>query len=114
MKKQLIIWLALSAALMLLYPLATVLFAPPEAAMGLCILLFYMLAPAFSIAAGIFAGRNIRSLWCLPMLPSIFFILGTWLCFEMGETDFLLYAAVYLCLGVGFMLLSMLFQRKHS
>ncbi len=106
MKKQIIVWILRSAILMVLYPLMTVNLVPAESAMAMCFLLFYLLAPVFSVAAGIAAGQAIHSMWFLSVFPSFFFVLGTWFCFDMGELHFLVYALFYLLLALTSMLLS--------
>lgn len=114
MKKKLCIWLVLTSLLMVGYPWLVVCCAPAEAAMGLCFLLFYLFAPLFSIAAGFVAGRQFRTTWFLVVLPALFFVIGTWLCFDMGETDFLLYGTVYLVLAAVSALLSSLWHSMRK
>ena len=69
MKKNIILWFAVSAAVMLMVP------------------------------------------W-LAVIPAVLFPIGTWIFFDMGETAFILYAAVYLALGIAVMLISMLIRKK--
>ena len=61
---------------------------------------------------GTFAGKDIRHLWSLPVISAVLFLIGTWIFFDMGETAFILYAAVYLVLGIAAMLISMLIRKK--
>lgn len=110
MKRKPLIWLVFTFLLMVGYPWLVVCCAPAESAMGLCFLLFYLFAPIFSIAAGFTAGGQVHSLWYLAILPAFFFIIGTWLCFDMGETDFLFYGTVYLVLAAASALLSFLWH----
>jgi hypothetical protein len=44
-------------------------------------------------------------MWCLPLASACFFLLGTWLQFEMGEPAFLLYSGIYVGIGYAVMLL---------
>ena len=116
MKRKLSLWLVFTFLLMVGYPWLVVCCAPAESAMGLCFLLFYLFAPMFSIAAGFTAGRHFRTTGVLIVLPPLFFVIGTWLCFDMGETDFLLYGAVYLVLATLSAFLSFLWHsiRKNK
>ena len=48
-----------------------------------------------------------KHLWSLPIISAVLFLIGTWVFFDMGETAFILYAVIYLALGIAAMLLSM-------
>ena len=103
--------LTATAAVMLGFPWAAATFAPGDAGMGICFLLFFAVDPVYAIAAGILAGRDVRKLWYHPLLTAAGFLLGCWLMFEMGEPAFYRYALVYLGLGYGAMGLSRIFQK---
>lgn len=111
MNRNVINWFILSAVIMLLFPWMAVTFIKGDGGMAVCFLLFFAVNPIYSAAAGIFAGRNSSRLWHLPVIAAVLFLLGTWMFFDMGETAFLLYAAVYLCIGICAMLISMLFHK---
>ena len=98
MKTKLIGWLAGSAAVMLLLPWAAVTFVQSDAGMAVTLLLFFVINPTFSIVSGIFAGKSIKEMWCLPVIAAALFLLGTW--------AFVIYAVVYLVIGVASMLVS--------
>lgn len=114
MNRNVISWFVLSAVIMLLFPWMAVTFIKGDGAMAACFLLFFAVNPIYSVAAGIFAGRDSSRLWHLPVISAVLFLLGTWIFFDMGETAFLLYAAVYLCLGICAMLISMLLHKYTS
>ena len=80
--------------------------------MAVCFLLFFAVNPLYSVIIGAFAGKDIRHLWSLPAISAVLFLIGTWIFFDMGETAFILYAAVYLALGIAAMLISMLIRKK--
>ena len=108
MIKNFIFWTATSAAVMLILPWLAVTFVKGDAGMAACLLLFMAVDPIYSMVVGTFAGRNVRNLWSLPMVSAVLFLGGTWIFFDMGETAFILYAAVYFVLGTAAMLISML------
>ena len=112
MKKNIILWLAASAVVMLAFPWLAVTFVKGDAGMAVCFLLFFAVNPLYSALIGAFAGKDIRHLWSLPVISALLFLIGTWIFFEMGETAFILYAAVYLTLGIAAMLISMLIRKK--
>ena len=112
MKKNIILWFAVSAAVMLMVPWLAVTFVKGDAGMAVCFLLFFAVNPLYSVLIGAFAGKDIRRLWSLPVISSALFLIGTWIFFDMGETAFILYAAVYLALGIAVMLISMLIRKK--
>ena len=112
MKKNIILWIAVSAVVMLMFPWLAVTFVKGDAGMAVCLLLFFAVNPFYSVIIGTFAGKNIRHLWSLPVISVVLFLIGTWIFFDMGEMAFILYAAVYLALGTAAMLISMLIRKK--
>lgn len=99
MLKKNLICILMNALLMIVLSLYTVEFIRSDAAMAICLILFFAVNPIAAMLTGIFTGRNIRSRWFQPLLLAMLFIAGTWIAFEMGEKDFLIYAAIYLILG---------------
>ena len=114
MRKSYLIGLAVSAAIMVLLPWLTVTFVKGDAAMAVCFLLFFGVNPIFSIAMGIFSGKGRKVLWSLPILTSALFILVTWAFFGMGEPAFLVYAGIYLILGMISMGVTYFLSRNRS
>lgn len=112
MKKDFILWLVVSIVIMLLFPFLAVTFVKADAGMAVCFILFYAVNPIYSVVIGIFAGKDIKSLWSLPFISSILFLAGTWLLFDMGEIAFIMYSVVYLILGILAMLISMFISKK--
>ena len=96
--KKLITWSILSAILMIGCPFFAVEFAG-EAGMAICFLLFFIVNPLFSAVCGVFAGRDTKHLWLLPITISGLFLMGVWMFFEIGEPAFLMYAGCYLVIG---------------
>ena len=59
------------------------------------------------------AGKNIKQLWMIPMVVAGLYLAGVWMFFEMGESAFLLYAGIYLLIGIVAMFISA-FYIKNS
>ena len=112
MKKDIILWLAASTVVTLAFPWLAVTFVKGDAGMAVCFLLFFAVNPLYSVIIGAFAGKDVKHLWSLPVISAVLFLIGTWLFFNMGETAFILYAAVYLVIGIMAMLISMLIRKK--
>lgn len=112
MKKNIIFWLAVTAAIMLALPWLAVTLVKGDAGMAVCFLLFFALNPIYSVAIGVFAGKDVKHLWSLPVISAVLFLIGTWIFFDMGEMAFVLYAVVYLVLGIVTMLISMIIRKK--
>lgn len=112
MKKNYIMWLILSIAVMFILPWAAVTFVKGDAGMAACFLLFFAVNPIYSIIIGIFSGRNLKERWSLPIISAVLFLLGTWIFFNMGEIAFLLYAGIYLVIGMAVMLVSALISKR--
>ncbi len=112
MKQSIILWMAASAVVMLAFPWIAVTFVKGDTGMAICFLLFFAVNPLYSVIIGAFAGKDVKHLWSLPVISAVLFLIGTWIFFDMGETAFILYAAVYLALGIAAMLISMLIRKK--
>ncbi len=112
--KKIAFWLIASAAIMLALPWLAVTFIKGDGGMAACLVLFFALNPIYAVFTGIYAGRDIKRLWVLPIITALFFLAGSWLFFDMGEKAFVLYASVYLFLGAAAMLISVFVKKKHS
>ena len=112
MKKNFILWLTASAVVILALPWLAVTLVKGDAGMAVCFLLFFAIYPIYFVVTGIFAGKDMKHLWSLPVISAVLFLIGTWVFFEMGETAFILYAVVYLVLGIVAMLISMIIRKK--
>jgi len=97
------------ALIMLIFPWCTVTFIKGGAGMAACVWLLFAVNPITVIGVGIFAGRNLKTSWFQPIFLAILFLFGAWIFFAMKEPAFILYAAVYLVLGVFVMLFTSLF-----
>lgn len=100
--KKLLLWTLAALALMIGCPWLAVTFAG-TAGMAVCFLLFFGVDPLFAAICGWEAGKEIRTLWPLPLITAAAFLAGVWLFFEMGEPAFLLYGGVYLLIGIAAM-----------
>lgn len=104
--KKAIPWLIASAIIMLAFPWLAVTLVNDGNGMMVCLFLFFVLNPVYVTIAGVHAGRNIKGQWDLPILTAVFFLAGAWLFFDAGEKVFILYASIYLVLGIVTMLIS--------
>jgi len=111
--KKTIMWVLLTMLFMIAIPWLTVSFAG-SAGMAVCLILFFAVNPLFSLFSGIFAGSNIKKLWCLPVISSVTFLCGAWIFFDMREPAFLMYAAAYLVIGICAMLITTLIKSKRK
>lgn len=111
--KKLLTWTLFAIILMIGCPWLAVEFAG-SAGMAVCFILFLAVNPLFSVVCGVFAGKDIKQLWKLPIITAGLFLAGTWLFFEMKETAFLLYCGCYLIMGVIAMLISALVNKRKQ
>ena len=114
MKKSPILWLLLSAAVMLLLPWLTVTVIRSDAGMTAVLLLFFAVNPGYSLAAGHYAGKQIQCLWWVPGVSAVLFLVGAWLVFEPRESAFWTYAGAYFALGMEAMLVSRLITGRRE
>jgi hypothetical protein len=112
--KKIFPWLIASAAILLALPWLAVTFVKSDAGMAVSLFLFFVLNPIYAICAGAYAGRDVKRFWALPVITALFFLAGAWWFFELGESDFILYALVYLILGMAAMLLSQFVRKKRQ
>ena len=114
MTKKPIFWLVLSVLVMLLLPWLAVRFVRSDAGMAAVMVLFFVIDPGFSIAAGYYAGKQISRFWWLPALSAGLFLLGAWLFFELEDSAFWTYAGIYYALGMEAMLVSRLITGRRE
>lgn len=112
--KKIFPWLIASAAILLALPWLAVTFVKSDAGMAVSLFLFFVLNPIYAICTGAYAGKDIKRFWALPVITALFFLAGAWWFFELGESDFILYALVYLILGMAAMLLSQFVRKKRQ
>ena len=62
MKKRVVLWLVVSAIIMLVLPWLAVTFVKGDAGMAVCFLLFYAINPIYSVIIGAVAGKDIKHL----------------------------------------------------
>lgn len=77
-------------------------------------ILFFTLNAMYIILMGAVAGENVKKLWSLPFISSGFFLISAWIFFEIENTEFLEYTAIYLLLGTATMLISMFIKKIRS
>ena len=102
-------FLTVTAVVMLFLPWMAVRFAPRDAGMAICFLLFFGVNPLLAAGMGVLAG--LLRAWQWPLVVAGAFLLGAWLAFAPGETAFLLFAGAYLALGYAVMALTRLIRR---
>ena len=105
---------AMAAILVVMFgfPWAAVTFAPGDAAMAICFVLFFGVNAMESLYVGIFSGMAVKERWYLPFVNSAAFLLGVWTVFEWGNPDFQGYAIAYLVLSVLTMLITIVVVRN--
>ena len=107
--KRWIVPLAVIAAVTLLLPWLAVTLVPGVDGMAVCFILLFAVNPLLAIGMGVLAGW--RRQWWWPLAAAGMFLLGAWAVFALGETAFLLYAGVYLALGLAAMALTRLVRK---
>lgn len=114
-RRAIITWVAVSVTMMFVLPFAVARLASECSGMALCMILFYIVNPIYSVILGFNCGKNIRQMWNLPLVSSIAFLAGTWLFFDIKEIWFMVYAAIYLALGWAAMFIGKIHknQTKH-
>jgi len=112
LKRTALKWIGITLAVMFILPFVVARLASECAGMALCMMLFLVINPIYSIILGIVAGQNIKMLWNLPLISAVAFLVGACLFFDIHEPWFTVYAAIYLSLGVIVMLITNYITRK--
>ena len=99
-RKEMILWLTISVVIMIALPFTVARLASECSGMALCMILFFFVNPIYSAILGFRCGKDIRRMWNLPLVSSIAFLAGTWLFFDIKEVWFIIYASVYLIIGL--------------
>ena len=99
MKKNLWVMAAI-AVVMFVCPWAAVTFAPGDAGMAICFLLFFGLNSLCSLYVGIYSGLEVKKRWYLPLGNAGAFLLSAWILFDWGNPDFHGFAIAYLAIAL--------------
>lgn len=94
-----VLWICVTMAIMFVLPMAVAMLASECSGMALCMLLFYILNPAYAVILGVVSGMGDRAMWYQPVIAAVAFLLGTWIVFDITEPWFLIYSLVYLIVG---------------
>ncbi len=97
MKKN-ICWTVASIGVLFVLPLLAANFAG-QSGMALCFILFYAVNPVLFVLQGISLGKTFKKSFFIPLVSSVIYLISMWLVFDMGETDFIIYSAVYFVVG---------------
>lgn len=81
-------------------PWAAVTFAPGDAGMAICFVLFFGVNSLCSLYVGIFSGLDIKHRWYLPLVNAAVFLLGVWTVFDWGNPDFIGFSVAYLAIAL--------------
>ena len=110
MKKWVVLWSFLVFMTMIGIPYLSVLLKS-DTGLGIVLILFFLIDPFISVVSGILAGFFMKKLWYLSILTPLLYLIGTWLIFDFGNTDFLFYFVFYLFLSVFAMLATFLIKK---
>lgn len=99
-------------AVMFVCPWGAVTFAPGDAGMAICFVLFFGLNSLCSLYVGIFSGLDIKCRWYLPLVNAGAFLLGVWTVFDWGNPDFYGFAIAYLAIALVTMLATVVVKRN--
>lgn len=81
-------------------PWAAVTFAPSDAGMAICFVLFFGVNSAVSMFVGIFSGLAVKQRFWLPLVNAAIFLLGVWTVFDWGNPDFYGFSIAYLVISL--------------
>lgn len=104
--KRIITAISVMLVVLLIAPLVVLNFANPMDGMGWMFLLFFGVNPVASIFVGILSGASVKKLWWTSLLFGIIFLLCCWFALQEIVLDLVVYAVIYLLLGMIAMLVT--------
>lgn len=116
MKKiyKILLFLLSNIALTVLVPFLAVKLAPADSGMAVCMLLFFAGYPIYSIALGVFAWKDGKLLWWMPLAFAFTFPLLFSLAVWGMVWELYAYSFIYLFLGYGTAALLALLKKIKS
>ena len=98
--KKILIAVSTIILVMLVFPVLAVNFAPGDAGLAICFILFFLIAPLAVFVLSIMAGTDLRKLWWIPLAAvaafPLFFSVAVW----EPVMELYIYSAIYLPIGV--------------
>ncbi|MCH5353064.1 MAG: hypothetical protein J1E06_06330 [Acutalibacter sp.] len=107
MTKKFVDLLALSIAFMIVLPWAVQAFVKGDAAIGILLLLLYVINPIYSAVLGWFSGKDLQKMWFLPILSALLFLSG-----GISHLSLWAFAGTYLVIGIVVMFLSDFIRKR--
>ncbi len=112
LKNKLSITIVSMLVVLFLLPFIFVNLAESQNGMGLMMLFFFVVNPITTICINSMIGKDIKKLWGIPILFSIVFLLSYWLILKEIVLDLIVYAFIYLIIGMIFMVISQFVIKK--
>ena len=110
----LLLGVCITAIVMPGLPRLAVTLVTADSGMPVSLLLFLAVNPLYAALVGLVSAADPKVLWLLPFAVAETFILGAMLAFECADPSFYLYAGIYLLLGIGFMLLRVIWKKERK
>ena len=111
MKNKIIISVLSLIIVMLIIPVGVVNFAPEDAGMALCFILFFIINPIFITVLSVISAFDVRNLWWIPILSAIVFPFFFWIAVKEVVKELFFYSIVYLLIGVLAMLATYVWKK---
>ena len=96
---KILLFFASHIALMLIAPLVAVKLVPADGGMAICMIMFFIAYPIYSISLGVLISRDMKHLWWMPLVNSVCFPLLFSLAMLGMVWELYAYSAIYLFLG---------------
>ena len=96
---KILLFFASHIALMLIAPLVAVKLVPADGGMAICMIMFFIAYPIYSIFLGVIISRDMKHLWWMPLVNSVCFPLLFSLAMLGMVWELYAYSAIYLFLG---------------
>lgn len=100
--------------ILVITPLLFIKLAQPHEFMGTMILLFFIINPVLAIFVNSMVGKDVNKLWSLPLIFSIVFLVSYWFVLKEIILDLVVYALMYLIIGIIVMFISFFVSKKKQ
>ena len=103
-------WLLASVVIMVALPIVVLEVLNVGVAMAVLTLLLFAVCPIYSVLLGVFAGKDGKRFWSLPVISPLLSLATMGIL--LGDNGFARFAGVYLILGLTAMAASMIVRRN--
>lgn len=114
LKNKIIISIMIIVLFMLVIPYIVGRMADAQSALGILLILLYVLNPLISIILGIIIGKDYKKIWYIPIIEVLLFLLFFYIVFGEVSIEYLTFVFIYLLSAYTSIIVTNLIQKKKT